>query len=1357
MVGTYSFFHETDTSATDLQLKADDSPLIAFSASSTQRQDIEVWAKETQSIRLIIERLANFVGNAYRVDRQAGTQNRQPRFAELMLELALEMAKSTGSEEAEYTELHGGMFGVGKKKRENGKVRQLLAESLRSRSKSLSATIAWLDDLTRNSVNPRSNAPILKINNAAVQVELRLDSGVHADFPIFKRGDDPTRTVLEIFDDAFDDAKTESSTRNARQVIATFKQLVSPDGGGMLPVEAATAVIEMQIRALIQRRLGGSGKRAKDHEAWVGYHRTSVPLLPMKIQAPPVNHYLASFTIGSLVDKGRGRSDEELHPSDPAHPFTISGLSSANVPSPWAAAKLHSWHQIYGDARQIAEEEDQLQAILWGLFNKQLVPKSLPLRESRLGHLLTTSLDAELNGQALRDLDFLLVACDARREADVVAVNHPWVGWYPAPWLVHDADDKNPKPWWRRERFRFLLPTDAIQDGSLTRNSFALRQVRSFVNFLEGIAENHTPDTRQTAVQVPWYKTLRGLLERLRHKLDGIEPVDAREVPEHRMRLLGRKGASAGYELASMPVVVLRSSGVDIIQRYVPSYLVLLDNTEGLEPKALLCPSSPVLPDYIGKVVAKQVKLEQIEGASSYQYKVTYDLEIDGLGSERVVLPAMVKPFKTHVAIWPKFKERSWAYYYLGCQPGFALEQNNDIRFSVYDAEGKRLGKAEHRSFLTNHEISGIPAFISIEIVEGASITSRGLYEIKLEPIAEGARVFRMGLDVGTSHSSLYAIDNNDRRVPGLDFSRAKSIGLVVFNYPEKGQLFESELSFLGLFAAAEQAANQTVIPTELRVQKKTTKSEVGRAMLNDPDDPGRHFATTPMVFSHPVALMRARSDEILHDFKWRVQRNWTGKSSLNGLAGTAFEREQERVLRVYLRQLLRIGFALLRRDGFKTLQVFRATYPEAFEDTTIEKYAGVLAEVMSEVRESTGIEMALTKPLSQANLLAYRRNPVSGVNDDDSFMLSESLAAFGARDDIVAQPLMERGVCLVMDMGGGTTDVALYATEQRGANVMELASLTDSFRYAGNDILGLLVNPDVVSIVEHAIAPEQDHQSENDDYWRLMLKRAVRNGDAVAALRQAASEGAMPQAVLDAITLFFEGLIEYARLVLTPYQRQLAAEPKPITVSVVLLGNGWLLSDLRWFRGRQPAEEFMATMRRRLEAHLSNGNRTKVVVKYHATSPNGAESAVSVKESIAMGAAKFQPRLAMTAKINPLLSVPGFPLEVNVDGQLDKVEKGGFLNLAALHYSPKKLINAIDIKSTDVVSPDMRERLSKLLQVDLERLDEHLSEALRRHIEQYLNTQLHSPGPVRISPLAIFLEGLWKEVVVCTAKGVSR
>ena len=139
------------------------------------------------------------------------------------------------------------------------------------------------------------------------------------------------------------------------------------------------------------------------------------------------------------------------------------------------------------------------------------------------------------------------------------------------------------------------------------------------------------------------------------------------------------------------------------------------------------------------------------------------------------------------------------------------------------------------------------------------------------------------------------------------------------------------------------------------------------------------------------------------------------------------------------------------------------------------------------------------------------------------------------------------------------------------------------------------------------------------------------------------------------------------------------------------------------------------------------------------------------------MGAAKFQPRLAMTAKINPLLSVPGFPLEVNVDGQLDKVEKGGFLNLAALHYSPKKLINAIDIKSTDVVSPDMRERLSKLLQVDLERLDEHLSEALRRHIEQYLNTQLHSPGPVRISPLAIFLEGLWKEVVVCTAKGVSR
>jgi hypothetical protein len=236
VVGTYSFFHATDPSATDFRLNAADSPLIAFSPSPTQRQDIEAWAKETQSIRLILERLATFIGNDYRVDKQAGVQARKPRFAELMLELALELARSMGVDEGEYTELVGGIVGWRKQKRENAKVRKALEQSLVNRSKSLSATIAWLNELWRNSVSPDSNRPILEISTPAIQVDLRLDSGVHRNFPIFRSGDQPTKTVLDVFDDAFDDGKTENCAHKASSVIGVFKQLVSPDGGGMFAV-----------------------------------------------------------------------------------------------------------------------------------------------------------------------------------------------------------------------------------------------------------------------------------------------------------------------------------------------------------------------------------------------------------------------------------------------------------------------------------------------------------------------------------------------------------------------------------------------------------------------------------------------------------------------------------------------------------------------------------------------------------------------------------------------------------------------------------------------------------------------------------------------------------------------------------------------------------------------------------------------------------------------------------------------------------------------------------------------------------------------------------------------------------------
>lgn len=1336
VVGTYSFFHPTESGSTKLTINAADSPLIAFSANKNQRQDIEDWANETQSIRLILEKLATFIELGYRVAPAAQMQDRKELFAALMLDLA----RKLGPEE-NTTESVGGWLGMAKKQRENEDVRKELAKSLRNRSKSLQATIAWLNKLWKNSQESDSGETTFSISNSAIEKQLDSNSKIHENYPIFKKGSDPFITVLRVFEDAFDSKINSDSIRPADGVMQQFNYLIASDGGGLLPVEAATTVIEAQIRALIQKQFGGGGRRVRDHEGWVAGQRSATPLLPMRIKVTPVNSYLVNFEIGKLVDEAEDRQGKMKTPADPTHPFTISDLASANIPSPWAAARLQSWLQLHGDSNQIDSAVQHFESIMWGVFTKHLLPVSIPLRGNRLGKLLTRSLDAELKSQALRDLDTLLVACDATNPADVVAVNHPLVGWYLAPWLAEEATTQQ-TPWWKLPRFNLELPTDIIGKHASDKNSFSMRQVRSFVDYLQQLVVNHQPDTVGIR-HIPWHGAVRKLVQRLEGAVVGVLPIKVDKVPGHALCLWGRQetGSRADYDLRSTELVLLARSAIDIFNSYLPNHLVLLDNKSG----GPIYPASPVLPEHIGKVRATFRELKQTASSEYGPYQVKYSLEIDELGTYDVVIPAVVRPFFTHIAIWPNFKEEDWNYYYIGCDPGDALRVRDDIRFSLYDAEGKLLGGKAHRSFRTNHEVEGVPAFLGIETVEGDVIVSRGLYEVRLDEVHGASSIFRLGIDIGTSHSSFYAIDGNGSRIPGLDFSNAAVLGRTIFDYPLGAARAQDELLFLGLFSAREQHNNQSVIPSELRVQKR--EGEPVRAeMLSDEPDPGKHFSTTPLAFKTQAAATRGRGDEILSDFKWRVQRNWAGKAT-NALVGTPFQAQQETVLRLYMRQFFRIGFALLRKQGFKTLDVFRASYPEAFEDLMIENYAKVLVEVMQEMPRSTGIQLTLSKPLTKENLLAYRNNPDTGASDADSFLLSESLAAFGANSDGVASPLMVPGVCLVLDMGGGTTDVALYVTAQKGTDPIKVASLTDSIRYAGNDILGLLASPPVLSVLVQATDPnvkDADIAKMTDADRMLTLKRTIRDVNAVQALRLAFANGELPSKISIAIELFFQGLIDYSSLLLKPYLHKFDTEKKKITVSVVLLGNGWYLSDLIWHEGGDPASGFMKEMTKQLDKQI--GKLGRVDVKYKTT---GVQ--VSVKESIAMGAANFMPRAALVAKMNPRLSVPGFPLDLHIDGQILSINAGGFMELAC---KPRQLVNAIEIGAIDILPLEMRRNLARVLKVDEADLADRLQNALKAHIEQFINLRLQTQNPIRISPLAIFLEGLWKEVVVQTAQG---
>jgi hypothetical protein len=1332
MIGNFTFFHISEQNATGLVIDANDSPLTAFSASRTLRQDIQDWAYETQAIRLSLERVASFIENAYGVNGSI-SRSLKKQFKELMLELA----KKYG-DEAIAIEKVGGVFGVAGTKRESAQVRKALVQALRSRSELLSGSVAWLNKLRRNSDTGET-----KFLLSDASARLTHSENSHKDYPIFngEKNDNAFVVVLRLFEEAFDETITSKSDRPATRVVQWFSDLITAKNAALLPVDAAAKVIEGQMRAVVQARSSGKSRRSKDFDTWVAAQRSAATLLPMGIATERINHYLAKFAIGKLVDHGEDRSLTSKVISDPTHPFTISNVSSSNIPSPWAAAKLHGWLRIYGDAEQRAASLSCFEAITWGIFTKQLVLCNIPLLENRLGKLLTRSLDAEFDSQRLREMDSLLVACSSNNLDDVIAINHPLVGWYLAPWLIEEASLTGKPRWWKSERINFDLPSEIVRKKQYTSASFPMRQVKSYVGYLAGLAAGHRPDT-ENMQPIPWHSAVLELSQHLSSFVEGVDEIATVVINNAQFQLRARRqqtGAKFAWDIYGAELLVLKESGDDLLKSYLPEYILLLDNNND----ELLYPTLPLLPKHIGKVTAKfrGIKKEDYQG---FPYQISYSLSIDGLGTHEVTLPALAETFQTHVVIWPNFKERDWKYYYLGCEPSDTIEQDNNIRFNLYDEAGSLLGKTSHRSFRTNHEIQGVPRYLEIEMLKGSTFASRGLYEINLKALPVASNIFRMGLDIGTSHSSIYAVDNNEHRINALDFSRAAELGHVIFNHAIGAQRFLDELRFLGCFAAREQEQNQCVLPSELRVQRREGEP-ISELMLNDLTETGKHFSSTPMAFKTGVAMARGRGSEILSDYKWRPQRPWTGKPLHHGLAGTPFESHQEEVLRIYMLQFLRMGLAMLRVQGFKQVKVFRATYPEAFDVLTIKNYAKQLVVLMNELPESTGIELKFSRELNDDTLLSYRNDPARGATAEDSFLLSESLAAIGASKGDVANPLWVPGVCLVLDMGGGTTDVALYVTAQNGADPVQMASITDSIRYAGNDILEVLAVPAVLRVLIQANLPSITDEAISKmtvSERMLTLKRTIRDTKAVDALRAALSNGEIAQEITTAIALFFQGIIEYSGLLIKPYMKKFETEERAMEVSVVLLGNGWYLSDLIWNQDSVPAGGLMNEMKKFLEQKL--GSLGSVNVRFRT------KETVSVKETIAMGAVSFAPGNTPVARMNPILSVPGFPLVVTVNGSAKEIGAGEFLEL---NCKPAELIDNIGVGSGTVLSNEMRRHLASVLGVKDADLDQRLAMALKAHIGQFVNSRMHVIHPLRISPLAIFLEGLWKEVIFKVGK----
>ena len=1299
--GQYSFYFLADQSnRRAMKLNGQDSALFRFTAGPL-RQDLSAWAQQTQTLRLTLTKIADFINQGFKPG-DASARARPQSF----LDLAMALAKTCTHMPDRFVET--GL--IWKTRDANPKVYARLAKALNERAEQLGVIIAWLRDAwAQSNKTPELHPSCLAQDPSQVwdnYLALNRERNRNAEIG-----------AIKIFNQAF---------KNAGNAVSDFSNRV--EQGQQEPFDAASELVEKLLRKAIIEIGGSNDHNGDEKPPQIPYDKIPVALLPVQVVGNPQDHYTLPVELKQIIDHGRSREGKQINIFEESHPATLIGVSHYNVPSPWAAAHLNAWILSYGydpagnSPTLWQETRDGLSAIMWGIFTKRLQVHTIPYQQlSRLGRILGGSLRAELFGYQNADhlLDRIVYVSDA--ENRTVAVNHPVCGWFPAPGLLEGENDR----WW--ESKGYALPAELPLSGT---GSLEAAQMQAFLDSLEDLlAQTRQEDSQEPAA---WYPAIGSLAVELRGRIPKGTQAAPTTTTEDKFFLLDKHEGS----LFQASLKVLHQSREDLVAEFcVQKVAVWAKKTGGFRAADL-----PFRSEHLGRADLSAELLDIVNGSDGRPAAVRYRMAVTERGAFDIECPAeFIEPFYVHTEIWPKFKLPGWQFYFVGSADPTG---NVDYGFALLDQAGRLIGDAR-RSFAKNHEISGIPEYLVFELTK--ENREAGVFRVGLEESAKvNARYFNLALDFGTSHSCVYATTTDGARIP-LDFSKsAMRFGKAIFDNPEvKDEFLLDSILFLPFYVSQLQISDTSVLPSELKLINSPTRNQLGNGIQS--------FVSIPMRFS-PANTGNRTLEERLSVFRGDV-RTLGGSKWPDGLKGTDFEQEERGITKEYLRQILRIAAALLREGGYGTLNMFRATFPEAFSYPQRYQYAEVVAETFNALLRETGIAYQTdAKPLEAEQLLeiaspslAERRN--AQLKPETSGMVSESIAALESASDYAF--FDDRGICIVLDMGGGTTDVAAYVSSGQGRrdDHQSIDSITDSIRYAGHDLLRLLANnPKVLTDLQ-----KNPVQGEDEEARMRSLKILVRDEEYFKRLKEKFNNKAYLPETKEQMLLFFEGLFEYTRLLILAYRKAMQSDLKPWVVNIALFGNTWKLAELVYPTRDSAFDGFIEKFENYLKPVLANGETIHI---HYQDLPH-----LSIKEATAAGALKLNPldpkfhtpkEHASLAGLKVLChKADGTHIEVAADEFLMGFDRDSFDRFAPL-----------TVASLDNLRPHpFLEKLRVRYNCDDAGIFNQISAAINKAI----HAQWIVPGDrdtMKFSPMRLFLEIVWKETIrgmSSTTKDKSR
>lgn len=885
-----------------------------------------------------------------------------------------------------------------------------------------------------------------------------------------------------------------------------------------------------------------------------------------------------------------------ITPVSSRHPCSFRKLRARGVPSPWAAAHAEAWRQVAVNVGIESKEEDgfdgvgpdslrgkareRLEAVLWGIFTKKLTltPINLDQIGGHLAKALLGTLRKELGVTAAGDLPKEEKTIRlAVRAADglIVAANHPKCGWYPVPTLGKEDYLGITRAWWKEQEGEWelhdvhgnrQLPSEfdvgsehpvslAIRLGQAEigvrfSSAYRLRQLKAFCAWLEELR------TSAGAHQhIGWWKAIDSLATSLRVKFprgDGtsedtsLEELDKTKQEHFLVLLNGENGKKKN--IRPMPVwhwkETIEEKKKELEQLVKRIFVAeLLVPTGQNEPEY---PDSPLTFKAISngeRATSAKAKVVEVPNWSSLDSKKGFsDWKIQWGDYELSArIPYRMETLPLSSVLWPNFAAKEWKLYLLGSSIGITDSTRPvlDIKFVFYDKEAKpieavsghdRTARFEELEIYRNHELDGRPRWV--ELVRNGKGLGMHLIDLGTDLETDGAPC-NVAFDFGTSHSCALVMSNDKLISLRLGRDEFRQNCKPLFDLSKLEEDLTGKPNFLPTVTGKQQSA---VLPTELNYFYRSDDGQLNGSRKTNLQTKGiAACASLPMQF---------RTPEIRADMFTEVAGDFKGPG-FNRIPEKFREADHE-LRENYIRQYLMMLFAELRTyqgQAFGKISSFHVTYPLAFQPNYRDGYVELVSRIIADLTEKTGI--------------TYSMNGDKGTDKKPCSRVSESVAALHA-----VYPTPGKGFYLVLDMGGGTTDVAAVVVGDDASKPE--AVLVDSLRYAGHDVLDMLRTDNALMDSLYPPDPNPAKANEAITVRPELLKNWIRDAgkfdEIVRALGRKEKGGWKYDTVRGRIEGFFTGICVYAIRLAQAFKN---AHPGIDTMNVVLLGNGWGLAKL--------------------------------------------------------------------------------------------------------------------------------------------------------------------------------------------------